>query len=442
MSRATPKENGMTSRQRAGWRRAARAWTVGTLVTAAAMGGFVAGVTPTASAVEGDLTSDLVGWWKLDETSGTVAADSSGNGRNGAVAGAATWNAGDGFTFSGGANSGGNAITLPDNLLSGLEDVTVDFDVWVDPSLTSGNWFMYNLGNSATYPNGTGYLFTTNDSSNRLRSTIAENGFATEQSASRAGRVPTGQWRHITYSIDGGTPAVPGAARVYEDGVLVASNTNLTTNPGLLGTPDGTTTRNVLGRSAYGGDLSFKGRLRDFRIYSRALTGAEAAASAEDTSTAAAEADATALSLGDTSAVVADLTLPATGTNGSTITWATSDAAVVDRDRRRDATGVRRSRGHRDADRHDHPRRGLEDQGVHRHGAARGAVRRGQGPGRGRRGRARAPRRRARQPHPARHRLQRHDPHVVEQRPRRSSATPARSPARPTAAHPSTWCSP
>ncbi len=33
------------------WRRAARAWTVGTLVTAASMGGFVAGVTPTASAV-------------------------------------------------------------------------------------------------------------------------------------------------------------------------------------------------------------------------------------------------------------------------------------------------------------------------------------------------------------------------------------------------------
>ncbi len=77
----------------------------------------------------------------------------------------------------------GNAITLPNNLLSGLEDVTVDFDVWVDPSLTSGNWFMYNLGNAATYPNGTGYLFTTNDSTNRLRSTIAEGGFATEQSA-------------------------------------------------------------------------------------------------------------------------------------------------------------------------------------------------------------------------------------------------------------------
>jgi len=329
MSAATTKETHMTSsRPRTGWPGAVRAWTVGTLLTAAAMGGFVAGVTP-ASAVEGDLGSDLVGWWKLDETTGTVAADSSGNGRDGAVTGAATWNGGDGFTFSGGSASGGNAITLPNDLLLGLEDVTVDFDVWVDPTLTSGNWFMYNLGNSATWPNGTGYLFTTNDSSNRLRSTIAEGGFATEQSAARTGRMPTGQWRHVTYSIDGGTIASPGSARMYEDGVLVATNANLTTNPGLMGEPNGTTTKNVLGRSAYGGDLSFKGRLRDFRIYSRALTGAEAAAAAEDTNTEAVEADAAALTLGDTSAVVANLALPATGTNGSTISWATSDASVV-----------------------------------------------------------------------------------------------------------------
>ncbi|MBD3945375.1 immunoglobulin-like domain-containing protein [Nocardioides ganghwensis] len=308
-------------------------WIAGALALAASMGSVVAGVgQASGAAAAADLETGLVGWWKLDETSGTVAADSSGNGRDGTVTGAATWNGGDGFTFSGGANSSGNAITLPDNLLSGLEDVTVDFDVWVDPSLTSGNWFMYNFGNAATFPNGTGYLFTTNDSSNRLRSTIAEGGYATEQSASRPGRVPTGQWRHITFSIDGGTPAAPGAARVYEDGVLVASNTDLTTNPGLLGEPDGTTTRNVLGRSAYGGDLSFKGRLRDFRVYSRALTGEEASASAADTNTAAAEADAAAIDLGDTTAVTSDLVLPATGTRGTTITWTTSDASVVEAD--------------------------------------------------------------------------------------------------------------
>ena len=50
-----------------------------------------------------------------------------------------------------------------------------------------------------------------------------------------------------------------------------------------MGTPDGTTTQNVLGRSAYAGDRSFKGKLRDFRIYSRALTAAESAESGAET---------------------------------------------------------------------------------------------------------------------------------------------------------------
>ncbi len=34
--------------------------------------------------------SDPVGWWKFDEGSGTIAADSSGNGNDGKIIGA-TW---------------------------------------------------------------------------------------------------------------------------------------------------------------------------------------------------------------------------------------------------------------------------------------------------------------------------------------------------------------
>jgi hypothetical protein len=297
---------------------------------AVVLGGASTATLVPAGATEGDLTSDLVGWWKLDETSGTVAADSSGNGRNGTVSGTAGWNAGDGFTFSGGSSSSGNAIALPNNLLAGLDNVTVDFDVWVDPTLT-GNWFVFNLGNLATYPNGTGYLFVTGkDASSRFRATIAENGFATEQSAYRAGGLTAGVWKHVTYSVTGGTVAAPGSARLYEDGALVASNNAITTKPSLIGEPDGTSTRNFLGRSAYAGDRSFKGRLRDVRVYSRALTAAEASTRAEATSTAAAEADAAALDLGDTSAVTGDLTLPVSGPNGSTITWGSSDTSVVE----------------------------------------------------------------------------------------------------------------
>lgn len=276
-----------------------------------------------------DVSTGLVAWYKLDETSGTAAADSSGNGRNATVAGTASWNSGDGFTFAGGANGSGNAITLPNNLLSGLDDVSVDFDVKVDPTLT-GNYFMFNLGNVAPFPNGTGYLFVTGkDGNGAYRGTMATGGFATEQSASRAGGLSTGVWKHVTLTIDGGTPESPGTSKLYEDGVLVATNSNITAKPSQIGEPDGTSNRNFIGRSAYTADRSFKGTIRDFRIYDRALDEADAATLSAETSTAATDADKAALTLGDTSAVTANLTLPVKGSAGSTIAWASSNTAVI-----------------------------------------------------------------------------------------------------------------
>ncbi len=276
-----------------------------------------------------DVSTGLVAWYKLDETSGTTAVDSSGNGRNGTVAGTASWNAGDGFTFGGGTNGSGNAIALPNNLLSGLDDVSVDFDVLVDPTLT-GNYFMFNLGNVAAWPNGTGYLFVTGkDSGGFYRGTMASGGFATEQSASRAGGLSAGVWKHVTLTIDGGTPESPGTSKLYEDGVLVATNSNITAKPSQIGEPDGTSNRNFIGRSAYADDRSFKGSIRDFRIYDRALDEADAATLSAKTSTAATDADKAALTLGDTSAVTGNLTLPLKGSAGSTITWASSAPATV-----------------------------------------------------------------------------------------------------------------
>jgi len=39
----------------------------------------------------GSSTDGLVGWWKADETEGTMAADSSGNGQNGTLLNGPTW---------------------------------------------------------------------------------------------------------------------------------------------------------------------------------------------------------------------------------------------------------------------------------------------------------------------------------------------------------------
>ena len=44
--------------------------------------------------VNGSITEGLVGWWKFDETEGTVAYDSSGNGNDGTLTNGPTWTAG------------------------------------------------------------------------------------------------------------------------------------------------------------------------------------------------------------------------------------------------------------------------------------------------------------------------------------------------------------
>lgn len=302
--------------------RARRLWGA---VAAASVGLTTAVVATPASAATDD---GLVGWWKLDETSGTVAADSSGNDKDGTVSGSATWNAGNGFTFSGGASGSGNAVELPDGLLSGLDTVSVDFDVLIDPTLAN-NYFIFSLGNN----NDTGYVFVTGkDWEPRFRAAITKaSGGADEQNTIRQGALTTNVWKHVTYTIVGGTTAAPGYSVLYEDGVEVARNSNITIKPSDIANGG---TFNYLGRSPWAGDNSFKGQLRDFRIYDRTLGQAELTELANDVTTPAVTSAAAALTLGDTSAVTANLTLPATATQDTKVTWASSDPAVVS------ATGV------------------------------------------------------------------------------------------------------
>ena len=267
----------------------------------------------------------LVAWYELDETAGTVAADSSGNGRDGVVHGAPTWRSGDGFGFTGGQSSAGNAIELPDDLLSGLDEVTVDFDVSVAADLR-GSWFLFNLGNRQNWPNGDGYLFVTGSDSNaKLRAAMAESGYHTEQSATAPSALPTDVWKHVTYTVKGGSTTAPGTARLYVDGTLVAENTNITSTPGAIGEPDGRSTFNWLGRSAYAADNSFKGALRDFRVYDRALTDTEVT----ERVSAKAQAAVDAVTLTDADGVRGNLTLPRTGAYGATLAWRSGDEGIV-----------------------------------------------------------------------------------------------------------------
>ncbi|WP_030930913.1 family 43 glycosylhydrolase [Streptomyces sp. NRRL S-646] len=289
-------------------------------LTAAAMLLTLAGPALPAQAAQtaeaSDLTDGLALWYKLDAGSGTTVSDASGNGRDGTVSGTADWSAsGKGLAF----NGSDTYIKVPDDVMKGMDSITVSLDVLLDSAQTTP-YFLYGFGNSSG-GNGNGYLFTTGNS---LRTSVATGNWSTEQTTkpSDSHNLTRAVWKHLAYTQTGTTGVL------YEDGVEVGRNTSVTITPGAIGS--GTTTANYIGKSVYSGDKLFKGRIRDFRVYDRALAGSEVEQLALPVDTQGVADDKAALNLGDTSAVTADLDLPKTGTaGGSTISWASDNTAVV-----------------------------------------------------------------------------------------------------------------
>ncbi|CAH0236592.1 hypothetical protein SRABI83_02767 [Arthrobacter sp. Bi83] len=286
-----------------------RARTGPAVLTAAALvlGGLAAGAPAQAAIDDG-----LVLKYNLTEPASSVAEDTSGHGRNGVISGDATSLGSEGLQL-GGTDA---HVRLPNDVMRGLDSITVSTDVRIAPD-QAAPYFIWGLGNT-TNGAGNGYLFTTGNS---YRTSIASGNWSTEQTTSANRDLARGAWKTITYTLSGGT------AVLYEDGTEVARKTGVTITPGSIG--GGTTTANYLGRSVYTGDKYLKGQVRDFRIYNRALSAAEVRELGYVSPEQRVALDLQNLSLGDTSAVTADLKLPTAGPNGSAYTWTSSDPASV-----------------------------------------------------------------------------------------------------------------
>ncbi|WP_425830205.1 family 43 glycosylhydrolase [Streptomyces fractus] len=203
----------------------------------------------------------LVARWPLARD----ARDASGHGYHGTVAGDASW--ADGALVLGGASG---HVKLPDDLLAGVDAVTVAADVWVDDDQQTP-YFLYGFGNTGADGKGDGYLFATGGSADSgLRAALSDGNWSKEQEAKANRGLARGRWEQVTYTIEGNT------ALLYVDGEVVARDTALTLLPSDIG--GGRTTANYLGRSQYTSDHTLKGRLRDVRLYNRALSADEIAA--------------------------------------------------------------------------------------------------------------------------------------------------------------------
>ncbi len=208
--------------------------------------------------------AELVGWWKLDETEGTVAWDSSGNELHGEVTGGTTWipdgRFGGALEFNGVGTVGTN-VSLPiSQLLNGLTNST--FAIWANFHQTGGAWQrLWDFGDGTT----NGYMFlcprigTGATGTLRYAITLTSNG--SEQQLNAPFTLPT-DWHHVAIVLN----ADDGNMFMYVDGEVIDEQPT-TIFPANLPL----TTQNWLGQSQWP-DGIYDGALDDFRIYDQALT--------------------------------------------------------------------------------------------------------------------------------------------------------------------------
>ncbi len=131
-------------------------------------------------------------------------------------------------------------------------------------------WVLWNGGGSWQRifdfgDDGSHYLFLSpRTAGGLLRFAIADGGGEQQLSGPA---LPTNVWTHVAVTIAGST------GKLFVNGVPVATNTGMSSNPGDVGTKF-----NYLGKSRFSADPLFGGRFDDFRFVSSALTDAQVAA--------------------------------------------------------------------------------------------------------------------------------------------------------------------
>jgi len=219
-----------------------------------------------------DMTLGLVGQWRFDEGSGTLAGGSSGHGDHGSIVGA-TYVAGEsgtGVQLSGGSQylSAGSGPSL--NITGAL---SVDF--WMKPVAIQdgGGVNKYDLNNQRSWS-----VYPRNDGAVVFR--VSSDGTANTlvDLATNANAYTAGAWTHVVATY---TPSA--SMKVYVNGVESA---NLTTGvpTSLYAAPTIPVYMGSYGQANGAPQTMFNGVLDEVRIYSRALSATEVASRYLDTS--------------------------------------------------------------------------------------------------------------------------------------------------------------
>jgi hypothetical protein len=212
-----------------------------------------------------DLTSGLVGWWKINEATavhGTTIADSSGSGNNG------TLSTGDGATEKSAVGEFSKAISfdgVDDYVDVGNSDIfdsnlQYTYSAWIYPkTITSGYKAIIvhrNSGASSVVglwaENDSLYVSVKNDG---RKSTVTGNVFT----------LALNTWQHVVLTVDAG-----GVVKVWLNSVSVTVGT-------IVGPFTDFDTPLYIGRHYGSSPQYWNGLIDDVRIYNRALSAGEVA---------------------------------------------------------------------------------------------------------------------------------------------------------------------
>lgn len=192
----------------------------------------------------------------FDEASGSTAVDGSGRGHDGTISGAVRTTAGhsgSALTFDG----SGDRVTVADHIDLDLTSA-LTMEAWVRPDTTK-TWqtiLLKEAGSGIAYG-----VYATDGGTGKTNAWIGDLG------AYSPSAIQTGRWTHVAATFEGGT------LRLYRDGAQVGAIT------GVSAPPVSTGPLRIGDNSVWSGE-GFDGRIDEVRLWSRALSASEIAATA------------------------------------------------------------------------------------------------------------------------------------------------------------------
>jgi hypothetical protein len=196
---------------------------------------------------------NLVGWWALDEGSGTVALDSSGYGNDAVFQGDPQWVPDGRFGGAVQFNGTSDYLAAPDSESLDINGDQLTLAAWVNGTSWATSHFIRKIPDT-----GTGSIYMIRVQSNALRAIFSTS--AGELVVQGVTPPVTGEWMHMAFVYDG------AEARIYVNGAVDGRGN-------ISGDVVESDNELRIGRGEPAG--YFNGSIDDVRVYNRALTDEE-----------------------------------------------------------------------------------------------------------------------------------------------------------------------